>query len=321
MKPIIFCLVIVLAGLGVAQARAADEETLGQLAEKEGRFHEALIHYTHAIQSIPGGDPKDHSLREKIISLVQKIKPPPAIPEEAERHMARGKAAFKAAKDKEGFQKALDEYGLALKKAPWLANAYYNLGVIHDKSENYSEAIWSLKFYLMAAPNAEDARQAKNLIYEIEYRQELAQKKKVQAPEKKDPTMQLVGEWVGTVDQPDKGTYRYEISGEDVYRIVVDGNDINIVLIGIHDVKPYSFFGNYNKPPIGSVVFRLKLNGTTLSGEYLQPFFSQRNPQKNLPVSGEVNDGSNTIVLRFTTSIVEQYGVIHDLTILTMKHR
>ena len=133
--------------------------------------------------------------------------------------------------------------------------------------------------------------------------------------------MQLVGEWVGTVDQPDKGTYRYELSGEDVYRLVVDGSDITIVLIGIHDAKPYSFFGNYNKPPTGRAVFRLKANGTTLSGEYLQPFLSQRNPPKNLPVSGEVNNGLNTIVLRFTTSIVEQYGVVQDVTILTMKRR
>lgn len=42
--------------------------------------------------------PNDHALREKIIKLAAEIKPAPEIPEEAERHMAYGTAAFTGAK-------------------------------------------------------------------------------------------------------------------------------------------------------------------------------------------------------------------------------
>src|SRR3989338_10320467 len=38
--------------------------------------------------------PNDDALREQIIKLAQTLKPAPAVPEEAERHMAYGTAAF-----------------------------------------------------------------------------------------------------------------------------------------------------------------------------------------------------------------------------------
>ncbi len=59
---------------------------------------------------------------------------------------------------------------------PWLAEAYNNLGVAQDKAGLYGPAIQSLKLYLLAAPDASDAKPVKNLIYEIEYRQEKAAK-------------------------------------------------------------------------------------------------------------------------------------------------
>lgn len=121
-------------------------------------------------------NPNDYALREKIIKHVQTMKPKPVIPEEAERYMARGAAAVKGAKTEKDFQDAAAEFEKASLTAPWLAAAYYNLGITQDKASKYKEAIQSLKFYLLAAPEASDAKAVKTLVYEIEYRQEKATK-------------------------------------------------------------------------------------------------------------------------------------------------
>src|SRR3990172_1706101 len=69
---------------------AADEESIGQQAEQAGKLREALTHYVSALQSASEGGSKDQQLREKIITLVQKLTPPPAVPEEAVKYLVRG---------------------------------------------------------------------------------------------------------------------------------------------------------------------------------------------------------------------------------------
>ena len=129
-------------------------------------------------------NPNDYALREKIIRHVQTMKPAPAVPEEAKRHLVRGKAAFKGAKEARDFNDAADEFKKALLYAPWIAEGYYNLGVIQDKAGHYADAMQNLKFYLIAAPKAPDAEKMKELIYEIEYRKEKAAKDKELAARK-----------------------------------------------------------------------------------------------------------------------------------------
>lgn len=128
--------------------------------------------------------PNDYALREKIIRHAQAMKPAPAVPEEAKRHLVRGRAAFKGAKEARDFQNAADEFKKALLYAPWLAEGYYNLGVIQDKAGHYDDAMKNLKFYLIAAPKAPDADKVKELVYEIEYRKEKAAKDKEAAARK-----------------------------------------------------------------------------------------------------------------------------------------
>lgn len=150
-------LIFAFASDGPAQA-ASPEDTLKQ--------------YVADLQK----NPNDYALREKIIRHAQTMTPAPAIPEEAERHMARGAAAVKNAKDVADFRDAVNEFEKATLAAPWLAGAYYNLGIARDKTGMYSDAIRSLKLYLLAEPDASDAKAVKTLIYEIEYRQEKAAK-------------------------------------------------------------------------------------------------------------------------------------------------
>lgn len=134
-----------------------------QAAKKPSASPGALLQYTDDLKKHPG----DNILRE-IIKLAQSTKPAPAVPEEAERNMARGTAFAQKATDSAGYKKAIAEFEAAANTAPWLALAYYNLGVVQEKAGFYVEAIQSLKFYLMAAPDARNARDVKNKIYALE---------------------------------------------------------------------------------------------------------------------------------------------------------
>jgi tetratricopeptide (TPR) repeat protein len=130
---------------------------------------ETLNQYTAALKD----NPDDYELRDKIIRHVQTMEQPPAMPEEAVRHMARGAAASKGAKNQNDFKEAVKEFEKASLSAPWLANIYYSLGVAQDEAGMYADAIKSLNLYLQAAPDSPDV---KELIYQIEYRQEKAAK-------------------------------------------------------------------------------------------------------------------------------------------------
>jgi tetratricopeptide (TPR) repeat protein len=111
--------------------------------------------------------PDDNALRERIIKLSAEIKPTPVIPEEAERHMAYGTAAFQGAKWPADFQESAKEFEQATLAAPWYGDAYFNLGVAQDKAENYEAALRSLNLARLASPDSKDI---KALIYQVEYR-------------------------------------------------------------------------------------------------------------------------------------------------------
>ncbi|OGT00964.1 MAG: hypothetical protein A3K04_09095 [Gallionellales bacterium RBG_16_56_9] len=111
--------------------------------------------------------PTDNALREKIIRLAQTLKPAPAVPEEAERHMAYGTAAFTGAKSVADYKEAAKEFEQATLAAPWYGDAYFNLGVAQDKAENYAAALRNLNLARLASPDSKDI---KALIYQVEYR-------------------------------------------------------------------------------------------------------------------------------------------------------
>jgi tetratricopeptide (TPR) repeat protein len=137
-----------------------------------GSPQDTLSQYVSNLQK----NPNDYALREKIIKHVQSMRPAPAISEEAKRYMARGKAASKGAKEVKDFNEAADEFKKALLAAPWIAEGYYNLGIVQDKAGQYAAAMESLKLYIMSAPNASDVEKVKEMVYEIEYRKEKAAK-------------------------------------------------------------------------------------------------------------------------------------------------
>jgi tetratricopeptide (TPR) repeat protein len=121
-------------------------------------------------------NPNDTALREKIIRHVQGMKPAPAVPEDAERYMARGKAAFESAKTDEDYSSAIAEFKKAVDSAPWLAIGYYNLGLVQEKAGRLDDAMKNFKLYLLADPSARDAPSVKNRIYGLEYKLEQKEK-------------------------------------------------------------------------------------------------------------------------------------------------
>lgn len=208
----------------VALAGALSE---GQAAERAGKLRQALTLYVEALKFVSEGSAKDRELREKIIGLSQKLQPPPAVPEKAHRYLARGEAFAEAASDKNGFLRAAKEFQAAAGVAPWLPHAYYNLGIVQDKAGQYKKAMQSLEFYLLAAPNAPDTREVRNLIYKIEARSEASHTmaRKAEEEKKKEKGIEsLVGIWrqyLGNDGYNQRVHYRTEVVGNDLLWIVV----------------------------------------------------------------------------------------------------
>ena len=168
-------IVFLLVCFNVSISYAKDYEIMGQEAEDEGKLRQALTHYMSALEST--SEESSRGLREKIIKLVQKIQPPPSVPEEALRYMGRGQAAFEIAKGHEDYKRAIDEFRKAVRLAPWLADGYYNLALVQEKAGDFDNAMRSFKLYILAAPSATDTEEVKTRIYGLEYKAEQQQEK------------------------------------------------------------------------------------------------------------------------------------------------
>lgn len=112
--------------------------------------------------------PENVELREKVIRYAQTLKQKPQVPEEYERQMARGSAYIKKAADAEGYARAIETFKAAVALAPWMPEAYSELAAAQEKAGQYAEAIQNLNFALLADPNAKNAREIRNHIYELE---------------------------------------------------------------------------------------------------------------------------------------------------------
>ena len=111
----------------------------------------------------------DYALREKIIKHVQAMRPAPGVSMEAEKFEGRAEFAIKSAKTEADFLDAAKEYEKALLIAPWVPAYYFNQGIAFEKAGKSKEAKQSFEFYVLAAPNAQDAREVRKRIAGLEY--------------------------------------------------------------------------------------------------------------------------------------------------------
>lgn len=124
--------------------------------------------------------PTDDVLREKIIQLAQKLKPAPAVPEEARRHFVKAVTLQKDARSPEDYDLPIQEYRQALLFAPWWSDAYFDLASALELKQQYADAIQNLKLSILASPEGPDARAAQDKVYALEAKQEKLTKEKVE---------------------------------------------------------------------------------------------------------------------------------------------
>ena len=93
------------------------------------------------------GHSDNDELRKSIIQAALKLQPAPAIPQEAEDAAGRAAYIFKTAKSDDDFLNTSKEYLKAVEVAPWVANYYYNLCTVLEKTPYTQEALHACKLY------------------------------------------------------------------------------------------------------------------------------------------------------------------------------
>jgi HEAT repeat protein len=154
----------------LAQKWKEVSEQSGEAREEAGDALGALKGYAAELKE----HPNDRALREKIIALAVSMNPKPRAPEEVDELEGQAVAAFKGAQSPADFGDAVNAYKKALLLAPWAAKDYFNLGVAQEKAGSPEDAIESFRYYLLAAPDAEDAKEVRARIGGLKYQAQKA---------------------------------------------------------------------------------------------------------------------------------------------------
>lgn len=137
-----------------------DPEAAAAAAEAAGRYQEAFVGLVTAYralqQPVPLND--DRRLRERIITLSQKLKTAPVIPSEARQHLTRAQNLIEAdltlgaTASQTAAQAAVSELRQAVRSAPWWGEAAFQLATQLQKLQLVDEALVNLSMSKMASP-------------------------------------------------------------------------------------------------------------------------------------------------------------------------
>lgn len=163
------------------ERRAADD------AFRSGDFKRTLDHDVRAFRldafaNDPNPNEFDAAVLVQLAEVLPRLKPPPAIPGEADRYNRRGLAMIKAANTDEDFDNAAKEFGHGIYTAPWVAALYRNAALTDDKAGNTEAALTYYRLYRIISPVAAHDEAIKQKIAELE----------VQAEERK-PWLPFIG--------------------------------------------------------------------------------------------------------------------------------
>ncbi|MGD0280027.1 MAG: tetratricopeptide repeat protein [Smithella sp.] len=170
-------------------------------------------------------NPNDTALREKIIRHVQTMKSAPKTPEEIDELVGQAKYVFKHAKTPEDYLGAVEAYKKIVNITPWVGDYYYNLGVAQEQAGQSNDAINSFKLYLLASPDARDAKEVRERIGGLKYAIEKAARES--SPEVVEARQQTAYEtWLKKIDgaryvrrvttERDAGYFWVDINGNTV---------------------------------------------------------------------------------------------------------
>lgn len=149
------------------------QETLerARADESAGRATDALRGYATAI--LISDDATAALIRQRVSILFKSDPAASELPEEARKFALRGDVLIKEG----SFAEALAEYRAALRIAPLNPQLHFNMALIHGQLKAYRAAIRSMTTYLELAPDASNARAAKDEIYKWEFMLEKEGKK------------------------------------------------------------------------------------------------------------------------------------------------
>jgi tetratricopeptide (TPR) repeat protein len=103
---------------------------------------------------------------EALVRLYPKLSVKPALSEEARRFAVPAKSA----QEEKRYGDAMAFYEQALTIAPWWPEGHFNLALMREQNQSFSDAIAHMRTYLSLAPDAPDARKAQDRIYDWQAR-------------------------------------------------------------------------------------------------------------------------------------------------------
>ncbi|MGA3262597.1 MAG: tetratricopeptide repeat protein [Terracidiphilus sp.] len=160
------------AFLALAQPIVDTHLAMAKQLEAQGKYAESLPEYAQAL-SYAANEQEASTLRAAMFAASGRMPTPPELPDEARRHVVRGELLLKDGM----LDRALVEFNEALRIAPYVPKLYYNTALIYDQLKQYDQAIRQMRLYLLAAPEAPDARAAQDQITKWELQQEMEGKR------------------------------------------------------------------------------------------------------------------------------------------------
>jgi tetratricopeptide (TPR) repeat protein len=140
--------------------------------DAQGKYAESLREYAQAL-SYSANEQEASTLRAAMFAASSRMPTPPELPDEARRRVVRGELLLKDGM----LDRALAEFNEALRIAPYVPKLYYNTALIYGQLKQYDQAIRQMHLYLLAAPEAPDARAAQDQITKWELQQEMEGKR------------------------------------------------------------------------------------------------------------------------------------------------
>ncbi len=129
--------------------------------EQQGQAQAAVRQYLAAYQAFLLSSEQSQALT-RMLALAQQAKL--GVPDPADQRYRLGVVRAK----QQRYQEAVGEFEAALHGAPWLVDAYYNLGLVYDFVNRPADALRVLRIYIQLAPNAPNIGPVKTKIVELE---------------------------------------------------------------------------------------------------------------------------------------------------------
>lgn len=208
-----------------------------------------------------------------LLQLYPKLTTKPALPESARRFAVQAESATKDKRPDD----AISLYQKALGIAPWWPLGNFNLALLFAGKNQLPQAAAQMTRYIALAPDAPDARQAQDRIYEWEG--------KSKAASMGPPLDSLAGAWVYTLDsQGLQIAYTFEMT-------VTGDNQLELNPVRYRMLRGPRAFASEGDQPISratSGYYALTRRGLQMDGLFHLP------SGKTTPMSGELaRDGSS----------------------------